>query len=43
MLTIEDCRKYLGDRLSDQQIQDLRGALYVLIENVLDDYISSCK
>lgn len=42
MLNVEDCRKYLGKTsLSDKQVEELRGALYALVENMLDDYISS--
>ena len=42
MLSTEECKKHLGDTLTDQQIENLRDALYALVENVLDDYISSC-
>lgn len=43
MLSTEECREYLaGIPLSDKQVEDLRGALYALVENVLDDYIASC-
>lgn len=42
MLSIEECKKYLGKHLTDKQIQNLRDALYVLIENVIDEYISTC-
>lgn len=37
MLTIEECRSYLGGiELSDEQIEDLRGVLYLISSEVLD-------
>lgn len=42
MLSTEECKKYLaGMPLNDKQVEDLCGALYALVENVLDDYIKS--
>lgn len=42
MLSTEACKEYLaGITLTDKQIENLRGALYALVENVLDDYIES--
>ena len=43
MLNIEACKEHLsGIPLTDEQIINLRDSLYALVENVLDDYISSC-
>lgn len=43
MLSTEACKNYLaGIPLSDEQVVNLRDTLYALVENVLDDYISSC-
>ena len=42
MLSIEELRKDLGEHLTDAQVENLRGALYALVENLLDDYIDSC-
>jgi hypothetical protein len=43
LLTIEECRAYLNNNdLTDKQIEDLRDALLVVVENLLDDYIDSC-
>jgi len=37
MLSVEKCREYLeGLELSDEQIEQLRDALYSIIEQVLD-------
>ena len=42
MLSTEKCKEYLaGMPLTDQQIKDLRDALYALVENVLDEYIKN--
>jgi len=42
MISTEECRKHLGEGLTDKQVEDLRDALYTLVENVLDYYIDSC-
>lgn len=42
MISIEECRKHLGNNLTDKQVENLRDALYTLVENVVDDYIESC-
>ena len=42
MISIEECKKHIGNNLSEEQIESLREALYVLVENVLDEYILSC-
>lgn len=39
MLSIEECRRHLGDRLTDKQVEDFRDALCVLVEPLLDEYI----
>ncbi len=42
MLSTEACREYLGDiKLSDEQVERLRGSLYAMVENVLDNYLDS--
>ena len=42
MISIEELREDLGGHLTDAQVENLRGALYALVENLLDDYIDSC-
>ena len=43
MLSLERCREILGDKtISDFQTEKLREALYALVENIVDEYISSC-
>jgi len=40
-LSIKECRDYLGEiNLTDEQLENLRDALYILIEQVLDEYIN---
>ena len=40
-LSIKECRDYLtGMNLTEEQIENLRDALYILIEQVLDEYIN---
>ena len=42
MLSTQECRRHLaGIPLTDKQVENLRGALYALVENVLDDYVKS--
>jgi hypothetical protein len=41
MISLEECKKHLGIELNDKQIESLRGALYSLVENVVDEYVSS--
>ena len=43
MLSVERCREILGNKtISDSQVEKLREALYALIENMVDEYISTC-
>lgn len=46
MISIEELKKHLGGELastlSDTQIEDLRGALYALSEEILEVYVDSC-
>lgn len=43
MLSIEQCKEILGDRtISDDQTEEVRNALYALVENIIDEYIRSC-
>jgi hypothetical protein len=41
MVSIEKCKEILGSDISDSDIERLREALYTLVENVLDEYVSS--
>jgi hypothetical protein len=39
-LTIKDCRKYLNDEtLTDEKVEQIRDALYVIVESVFDKYV----
>lgn len=41
MLSIDECRKYLDDdgkNMADEQVKNLRDALYSISESVLDPY-----
>ncbi|MEM9336408.1 MAG: hypothetical protein AAGA35_00960 [Patescibacteria group bacterium] len=41
MLSIEECRKYLGEtKLSDKEIEDIRDGLQELIVGILDEEFS---
>lgn len=42
MISIEECKKYLGNDLDENQVKDLRDALYAFVECIVDDYINSC-
>ena len=42
MISIEELKEDLGGNLTDAQVENLRDALYSLVENLLDDYIDSC-
>lgn len=43
MISVERCREILGNKtISDSQIEKIREALYALIENIVDEYVSSC-
>ncbi len=43
MLSVERCKEILGKKsISDSQVEKLREVLYSLVENVIDEYISSC-
>ena len=40
MLTIKECRKYLlGKELTDNQVEELRDAMYALVEQALDELL----
>ncbi len=42
-MSVEECRKELeeiGDTMTDDQITQLRNAVYVLVEKVFEDYIA---
>ena len=39
MLSIEECKKFIGEtKRSDKEIEELRDALYVSVEKILDPY-----
>lgn len=39
MISIDECKKYIGEnKLSNEQIEELRDGLYFLIEKIVDDY-----
>lgn len=43
MLSVERCKEILGNKtISDSHIEKLREVLYVLVENIVDEYIASC-
>lgn len=40
MLTIDECRKILGDAdLTDEQIEEMRNSLYCLSEHFINKYL----
>lgn len=39
MLSVEECKKYLGNNVPDERIEVVRDALYMLIGQVLDAYL----
>jgi len=42
MLSIERCKEILSNKtISDSQVEKLREALYALVDNVIDQHISS--
>ena len=44
MLSVEESKKYLsGLELTDEQVLELRGALYALIESDLDSLLGMVK
>jgi len=43
MLSVERCKEILENKtISDSQVEKLRETLYSLVENIVDEYISSC-
>ena len=38
MLSIDECRKYVGDEITDKQLEGVRDALYVFVGGVVDAY-----
>lgn len=43
MLSVERCKEILGNKtISDSKVEKLREALYALVENIVDEYITSC-
>ena len=42
MISIEEIKNDLGEHLTDAQVENFRGALYAVVENLLDNYIDSC-
>lgn len=49
MLSIERCKEILGEDMPDHEVKKLRGALYAMVESILDNYfeefarIDTCK
>lgn len=46
MLSIEECRKKLGNLakdMSDQRVEQIRDCLYTLCHNVIDEELSRVK
>jgi len=44
LLSVSKCRDLLGQtKLNDKQVEELRDALYVFVENILDDYYANIK
>lgn len=41
MLTLDECKKYLGNELSDEAIVAVRDAIYSLAEDALDKHLFS--
>ena len=39
MLSIEECKRYLGEDLTDKEIEELRALLYGLVENLIDRFL----
>lgn len=39
MLTLDECKKYLGNELSDEDIVAVRDAIYSLAEDALDKHL----
>mgnify|MGYP006268359017 CR=1 FL=1 len=39
MLSLEECKKYVGDDLSDEKIIELRDVLYSFAESALDKHL----
>ena len=40
MLTLEQCREFLGDDFTDKEVIEIRDGLYVWLNQVLDSYLS---
>lgn len=41
MLSIKECRKHIGEtNLSDKQVKEFRDTLYILCEQVIDEYLA---
>lgn len=39
MLSLEECKKYIGDDLSDEKIIEIRDVLYSFAESALDKHL----
>ena len=42
MLSIERCKEILGEEMSDSEVEQLREALYAVVESILDSHFSVC-
>jgi hypothetical protein len=38
MISIEQCKEILGENMPDSEVERLRGALYAMVESILDTY-----
>ena len=43
MISLEECRKYVGDRLTDEQLVIARDSLYGIVGTLLDVYFDGQK
>lgn len=43
MLTLEQCRKYVDEDVSDEQLESIRNGIYEITGSVLDNYFQQIK
>lgn len=44
MLTIAECQKYLhGYKLQENQVEELRNAMYCICENIISNHMGNAK
>lgn len=39
MLSLDQCRKYVGNQISDKQLEQFRNALYKFVDPIVDRYL----